>query len=170
MFGCQGSLQGVEFKITWRFHPCPLFVCMIVNGFFECECYTRQGHKCRTRQENKRENLRKSIERRQNTHLLAASWIRLVPLLFLLVFPLSTPFLLPGVFPHSNVHCSNLWPPLQPWRRQSYQRSDPCKRNAATRRVDSANGTKQGHIRLDQYTIDVMDTVQFQRLRDLKQV
>ncbi|KAJ8659933.1 hypothetical protein O0I10_004159 [Lichtheimia ornata] len=32
------------------------------------------------------------------------------------------------------------------------------------------NDPIHGHIRLDQYTIDVMDTVQFQRLRDLKQL
>ncbi|KAI7876669.1 HD phosphohydrolase domain-containing protein [Lichtheimia hyalospora FSU 10163] len=32
------------------------------------------------------------------------------------------------------------------------------------------NDPIHGHIRLDQYTIDFMDTVQFQRLRDLKQL
>lgn len=100
IFGCQGCLQGVEFKITWRLPRCPLLVCMIVNGSLECQCYTRQGRKCRTRQENKRESLRKSIERRQNTHL-AASWILLV---FVTIptccLPLSTLFFLPGVFPY----------------------------------------------------------------------
>lgn len=99
MFGCQGSLQGVEFKITWRFHSCPLFVCMIVNGFFECQCYTRQGHRCRTSKRTRERACEKALsgdKTRTCWPLAGFVWSRYYSYLS---FPFPPHFCFPASFP-----------------------------------------------------------------------